>query len=224
MIQKCFEMRKPRKFDGRSHVLCALVALVALGGCGPGSPPAPLVASSGQVRLAVASAMSMYAASRATDQVSFGATPALVADIRRAGLATWLDSQMALPVSAILTPNPYINYDLNDLNIINDDRVYLVDSLTWLHFSENPPPFTIPIIAKFRKFFIGSLATGRCLQPAVLPLYYAASLKLVIRPSTSGVLEYRIAGIRVCRLSSWMTLVGVLPLIPWCGRRPLKYS
>lgn len=58
--------------------------------------------------------MSMYAASRATDQVSFGATPALVADIRRAGLATWLDSQMALPVSAILTPNPYINYDLND--------------------------------------------------------------------------------------------------------------
>lgn len=114
MIQKGFEMRKPINFDDRSRSLCVLAALVALEGCGPGSPPAPLVASSGQVRLAAASAMSMYAASRATDQVSFGATPALVADIRRAGLATWLDSQMALPVSAILTPNPYINYDLND--------------------------------------------------------------------------------------------------------------
>jgi hypothetical protein len=32
----------------------------------------------------------------------------------------------------------------------------------------------------------------------VLPLYYAVRLKLVMRPSTSGVLEYRIAGIGVC--------------------------
>jgi hypothetical protein len=39
----------------------------------------------------------------------------------------------------------------------------------------------------------------------VLPLYYAVRLKLVIRPSTSGVLEYRIAGIGVCRLSKWMS-------------------
>ena len=43
------------------------------------------------------------------------------------------------------------------------------------------------------------------IEGAVPPLYYAASLKLVIRPSTSAVLEYRIAGIRVCRLSRWMT-------------------
>jgi uncharacterized protein (DUF1800 family) len=91
----------------------ALVLAGLLAACGGGSAPAPKanvqntstaepVASAGQVALAATSAkVSFYAASRFAEQVSFGPTPALVAEIQAKGFEKWIDDQFALPVTAI---------------------------------------------------------------------------------------------------------------------------
>ncbi len=85
----------------------------ALAACGGGSTPdaapnaqakatAEPVASSGQVAPAAAAAkVSFFAASRFAEQVSFGATPALVAEIQAKGFEKWIDDQLALPLVAI---------------------------------------------------------------------------------------------------------------------------
>jgi uncharacterized protein (DUF1800 family) len=107
------------------------VAVAVLGACGGGRGDAPAPAaniaisaptaatvdaspSTGQVKPVAAVKMSSYAAARATDQVSFGATPALVNDLAQAGLAVWIDTQMALPVSKIVTPPWVIDYIRED--------------------------------------------------------------------------------------------------------------
>ncbi|MES2151372.1 MAG: DUF1800 domain-containing protein [Pseudomonadota bacterium] len=81
-----------------------IVTLALLAACN--RPPAPseeaqLHASTGQVKPAAGSAVSHYAAARFADQASFGATPALVAEIERMGFGPWIDAQFALPVSTI---------------------------------------------------------------------------------------------------------------------------
>jgi uncharacterized protein (DUF1800 family) len=58
-----------------------------------------LLASTGQVSNQTGTVVSHYAASRFADQVSFGATPTLVAEIEQKGYAKWIDDQFALPVS-----------------------------------------------------------------------------------------------------------------------------
>ncbi len=87
--------------------------VLVLTACGGGSTPdaapnaqtkatAEPVASSGQVAPAAAAAkVSFFAASRFAEQVSFGATPALVAEIQAKGFEKWIDDQMALPQVAI---------------------------------------------------------------------------------------------------------------------------
>lgn len=70
--------------------------------------------SSGQVSNKTATTVSHYAAARFADQVSFGATPELVAEIEQKGFAKWIDDQFALPVSKI-DPSP--------AKIINDQDV-----------------------------------------------------------------------------------------------------
>ena len=91
----------------------ALGLVIVLAACGGGSTPdaapnvqakatAEPVASSGQVAPAAAAAkVSFFAASRFAEQVSFGATPALVAEIQAKGFDKWIDDQLALPLVAI---------------------------------------------------------------------------------------------------------------------------
>ena len=92
----------------------APLLLLALGACNRedgAAPPAPS-ASPGQVKPVQASAVSRYAAARFADQVSFGATPALVAEIQAKGYARWIDDQFALPVSTIdAKPIKFLNND-----------------------------------------------------------------------------------------------------------------
>lgn len=67
-----------------------------------GSAAAPPLESAGQVAAPTANAqVSFYTASRFAEQVSFGATPALVADIRAKGLERWIDEQFVLPLAPI---------------------------------------------------------------------------------------------------------------------------
>jgi uncharacterized protein (DUF1800 family) len=91
-------------------VLSALSALSACGGGQRGAAPTATAAalaadadpsaSRGQVAApAAAPPVTYYAAARFADQTSFGATPALVAEIRSKGLVRWIDDQLALPVT-----------------------------------------------------------------------------------------------------------------------------
>ncbi|MES2129604.1 MAG: DUF1800 domain-containing protein, partial [Pseudomonadota bacterium] len=58
--------------------------------------------------------VSHYAAARFADQASFGATPALVAEIESKSFSRWIDEQFALPASTLpATPNKI--YDSNDM-------------------------------------------------------------------------------------------------------------
>ena len=90
----------------------AAALLAACGGSGS-APPAAGIApapSAGQVApQAAAAQVSYYAASRFAEQVSFGPTPALVAEIRSKGFAKWIDDQFALPASQI-DVTPYLSF------------------------------------------------------------------------------------------------------------------
>ncbi|MBC7604815.1 MAG: DUF1800 domain-containing protein [Ramlibacter sp.] len=97
--------------------------MLALGGCGGASaPPASSSStaaspspSSGQVNnTPAATGMTRYAAARTADQVSFGATPALVDTLSQQGLQTWMTAQMALPVTQMVPPDSVRNYDTNN--------------------------------------------------------------------------------------------------------------
>jgi len=97
----------------RAWLIPAVLLLAA--GCsrdtGPdGQPAASFTASSGQVKPVATNAVTRYAAARFADQVSFGATPALVADIQAKGFERWIDEQFALPASQ-LDLGPISRYD-----------------------------------------------------------------------------------------------------------------
>ncbi|MGH8852717.1 MAG: DUF1800 domain-containing protein [Telluria sp.] len=94
----------------RAWLIPAVLALSA--GCSrdAGQTAEQFSASAGQVKPVAASTVTRYAAARFADQVSFGATPALVADIQAKGFERWIDEQYALPVSTIDT-SPIVNYD-----------------------------------------------------------------------------------------------------------------
>ena len=84
--------------------------------------------SSGQVRNKPAATVSHYAAARFADQVSFGATPALVAEIEQKGFVQWIDDQFALPVSKI-DASPAKVYDDQDRIKTNAVIIYTTDQL-----------------------------------------------------------------------------------------------
>ncbi len=126
----------------------ALAASVALlGACGGGRGDAPATAataatsatavaaaeaspSAGQVKPVAAVKMSSYAAARATDQVSFGATPVLVAELQQQGLPAWIEGQLALPVSQIAPPSWVTDFATPDpaaekrANLFNADEFW----------------------------------------------------------------------------------------------------
>ena len=90
---------------GCAHALGLTLLLAALAGCGErqvdatGAAPSP---SAGQVApTSAAPKASFYAASRFAEQVSFGPTPALVAELQAKGFEAWIDEQMALPASKL---------------------------------------------------------------------------------------------------------------------------
>ena len=86
------------------------LSLCLLSGCGP-DQDTPMAKSSGQVRATSATKLSSYAAARAADQVSFGATPALVAELQQTGLEAWIDAQLAMPVTETQAPSWVIDFD-----------------------------------------------------------------------------------------------------------------
>lgn len=95
------------------HLAVAALASCLLA-CSPGNtPPAPSE-SAGQVKPLAANKMTFYAASRAAEQVSFGATPALVAELSQQGLAAWIDAQFALPPSTATAPDWVRYFDGNN--------------------------------------------------------------------------------------------------------------
>lgn len=99
----------------------AIAATLALGACGGASDRSDQSNLSGQVRSAPpAAVVSHYAASRFLDQATMGPTPEAVARVRTLGMAAWIDEQMRLPVSRIVTPAELIEYDLNLDQAAND--------------------------------------------------------------------------------------------------------
>lgn len=91
----------------RVATVAAVVLSCLLVACGGGEPtasesPSAPSPSAGQVAApAAASKVSFHAASRFAEQVSFGATPALVAEIQAKGYEKWIDDQFALPIVPI---------------------------------------------------------------------------------------------------------------------------
>ena len=91
-------MNKWLKSGGRSIALGFAIA-IALAACGGGNVETLPSPSAGQVAPATTAAkVSFYAASRFAEQVSFGPTPALVAELQAKGFEKWIDEQMALPL------------------------------------------------------------------------------------------------------------------------------
>jgi uncharacterized protein (DUF1800 family) len=91
-----------------------LIGLAAFGlsGCGGSGSSGELLGffSTGQVAPQIGNAtVGFYAASRFAEQVSLGATPALVEEIRQKGYEKWIDDQFKLPVSQI-DPTPFLGY------------------------------------------------------------------------------------------------------------------
>ena len=79
-----------------------LLSLCMLAGAGAAAPPALAQAGApGQVGAAGAAKVTRYAAARLAEQATFGATPAVVDQIRQLGMEAWLEQQFELPVSQI---------------------------------------------------------------------------------------------------------------------------
>lgn len=94
----------------------AILASMLLSACGNEAGKADPSLSAGQVKPVASgsAAISFYAASRMADQVSFGATPALVSELSRSGLEAWIDAQFALPPTIENMPREYLNYVEHD--------------------------------------------------------------------------------------------------------------
>lgn len=60
--------------------------------------------SSGQVNNQAKANISYYAAARFAEQVSFGATPELIAEIQKLGFEAWIDAQFAMPATTAAMP------------------------------------------------------------------------------------------------------------------------
>jgi uncharacterized protein (DUF1800 family) len=134
--------------------------LVLIAGCSrdAGEPPAPaqFSASSGQVQPATAKAVSYYAAARFADQVSFGATPALVAEIQAKGFERWIDEQFALPVSKI-DLSPIANYD-SQIRDQSDSAYRYSNSQLYASFLNAPDQLRRRVSWSLSQFIVASIA------------------------------------------------------------------
>ncbi len=107
-----------------------LLALLMASGCGQSTgegtgSTSDASASAGQVKPASsAPKLTFYAASRLADQVSFGATPELVAELQQQGLDGWVNTQMALPLVLPETPAWVIDYNQKNKRAENNAYAY----------------------------------------------------------------------------------------------------
>ena len=119
----------PKRVVLASALSIAVVILTACGGgrdegsvatapaaTAPAAPAADTVlsASAGQVKPVPVVKMTAYAAARAADQVSFGATPSLVSALSQNGLAAWVEAQLASPITKVSVPPWVIDYNRDD--------------------------------------------------------------------------------------------------------------
>jgi len=82
-----------------------------------------LSASAGQVAATGAGkVLTPYAAARVADQVSFGPTTALTAELGSKGLESWITDQYALSISQITAPDFVVNFDTQ--NQVASDRAW----------------------------------------------------------------------------------------------------
>lgn len=94
-----------------------------------------LSASAGQVAgVPNGSLLTPYAAARIADQVSFGPTSALTAELTKKGLEAWITDQYALPVSLMNAPEWVINFDTMDLVTYMKAQRYVEESFYGLLF------------------------------------------------------------------------------------------
>ena len=90
------------------------LGLLGLAACqGPSSDALTLTGQVGGVGGSHAK-VSHYAASRFLDQASMGPSPESVAQVRGLGLQGWIDAQMKMAPSQIVTPASIYDYDSND--------------------------------------------------------------------------------------------------------------
>jgi len=90
--------------------LSACVALM-LSGCG-GQDNAGTANLSGQVSAVnTSSSVGHYAASRFLEHAAMGASPASVAQVRSQGIEGWINTQMKMAPTKIVTPESMVNYD-----------------------------------------------------------------------------------------------------------------
>lgn len=89
----------------RKSLLSGALGLALLVGCGGGRTPSEAPSpSAGQVAApAPTGRVSYYAAARFAEQVSFGPTPALIAEIQAKGFERWIDEQLAMPLAPMST-------------------------------------------------------------------------------------------------------------------------
>ena len=191
------------------RTICSLIGLCCLvlaSGCGrstdselaPGAQEkSVLSASAGQVSVAPAgSLLTPYAAARIADQVSFGATPALTAELSKKGLESWINDQYSLPVSLITAPDWVINFDTNDRVASDKAWDYLHGSyydllfsgtdqlrlrVSWALFS------FIPVNGKVQNY--GVLEHVNLLQRHAFGNYRAFLRELSIHPSMGNFLD-----------------------------------
>lgn len=97
----------------RSHLKWFVLLSLSLSACGPGQFSNPFE-SAGQVRAVTAKPMTLYAAARAAEQVSFGPNAALVAALSQSGLESWLDTQLSMPPTQTVAPSWVIDYNVNN--------------------------------------------------------------------------------------------------------------
>ena len=90
--------------------LSACVALI-LSGCG-GQDNVGTANLSGQVSTVnTSSSVGHYAASRFLEHAAMGASPASVAQLRLQGIEGWINGQMKMAPTKIVTPESMINFD-----------------------------------------------------------------------------------------------------------------
>jgi uncharacterized protein (DUF1800 family) len=194
---------------GCLRIVCAVVSICFLGflpGCGKSTDVDPAAvaqekgvvsASAGQVTASAAGGLlTPYAAARIADQVSFGPTSALTAELSKKGLEAWITDQYALPVSLITAPEFVINFDnlepvasakaWNYLNGSYSD--FLVSAPDQLRLRVSWALFNfIPVNGKIQSY--GILEHVNLLQRHAFGNYRAFLKELSMHPSMGGFLD-----------------------------------
>ena len=188
------------------RALAVIATAVSVTGCGRSTDvdSAPLAqekavlsASAGQVAISpTGSLLTPYAAARIADQVSFGPTPALTAELSKKGLEAWINDQYALPVSVITAPEFVVNFDTQ--NQVASDRAWNYLNGSYYDFLVSAPDQLrlrvswalfnfIPVNSKVQTY--GVLEHVNLLQRHAFGNYRSFLKELSMHPSMGGFLD-----------------------------------